>query len=144
LVTKGNILSNLWLGPASESLQQGDGKTRLLLNNGDLIPGSVHALREGKLSVESEAGNLEPAWKAVQSIVFDTPRAQKPAAARIFLGDGTKLNVDDFRYEHGELSAHSELLGELRFGPNALSELVFHPASTVVIRSGDDGASVPK
>jgi hypothetical protein len=121
------ILSNLRIRPWSGELPPGDAPG-ISLANGDVsraAPGEAH---DGKIRLSGEVGDMDVSMDKIQSIDFGGAFTPKPAAGRIYLPDGTILNVDGFRFGGNELTAHSQALGDLRLPANALSELILEPA----------------
>lgn len=124
------ILSNIWIGPWSGELPHAattDAATTALVN-GDAAAGLPKAMHDGKLTIESDLGELDLPFEKALAIDFGGPLEPRHAAARIRLADGTAINVDQFNWNGMQLVAHSPVLGDLRLPANAASELIFDPA----------------
>ena len=124
------ILSNLWVGPWSGELPRaGDGTpATTALSNGDAAPDVPARWQDGKFTIETAAGPLELPLEKVQAVEFGGVMTPEKSAGRIRLADGCAVNVDGFRWDGKELAAHSAVLGDLRLGAGAVSELIFDPA----------------
>jgi hypothetical protein len=124
-------LSNLWIGPWNGELPgRGlpDGPVTSLIN-GDAVPGATKEIHDGKLTLDAEIGALEVPIKRVQEIDFCDGMAPVRAPSRCRLRDGTVVNLDQFVWADGTLSAHSPTWGDLQLGSGAVSEIIFHPAA---------------
>ncbi len=124
------VFSNLWIGPWNGELPRvgGDGAAATALANGDAVSGAPKELRDGKLLVGSEIGELELPVEKVQAVEFGGALQPEKSAGRIRLADGSAINVDTFRWDGHELVAHSATLGDLRLSAGAVSELIYDPA----------------
>jgi hypothetical protein len=98
------------------------------LSNGDVAPGTPKCLREGKLAIDSELGELSFPLEKTLALDFGGAMEAMRAPARLRLADGTTVNVDAFRWEGAELTAHSGTLGDLRLPAESVHEIVYDPA----------------
>jgi hypothetical protein len=123
------ILSNVRVLPWDGELPSpsSDAAASTLLKNGDVTPHAPTELRGGKFHIESEIGSIEVPADGVMAIKFGGALAPEKVAGRIRLVDGSVMNVDTFRWDHGELTAHSAALGEMRVPAAAVAELVYDP-----------------
>jgi hypothetical protein len=126
------VVSNLWLGPWNGELPKPGSDTGpvIALANGDLAAGTPTAWRDGKFSFDSDIGPLELPLATVQSIEFGGGFAPDSPVARVRLPHGGSLNVDTFRWDGRELTAHSATAGDLHLPADAVCELIFNPPST--------------
>jgi hypothetical protein len=123
------VFSNLWIGPWNGELPKAglDAEAAIALANGDMAVGVPTAWHDGKFSFESDIGPLELPLATVQSVEFGGTFAPEPTVARVHLPDGGALNVDTFRWDGREFTAHSATAGDLHLPADAVSELVFDP-----------------
>lgn len=130
--SQASLLSNIWAGPWSGEIPHSDAESAgaTALTNGDVAPGLPKCLREGKLAVDSELGELSFPLEKALALDFGGTLETKRAAARLRLDDGTTVNVDRFHWEGAELSAHSPTLGDLRLPTAATREIIYDPALT--------------
>lgn len=125
-----SILSHLWIGPWNGELPMSETETAgtTALANGDVAPGTPKVLREGKLTIDSELGELNFPLEKTLALDFGGAMEAKRVPTRLRLADGTTINVDTFRWEGAELTAHSSTLGDLRLPADVVHEIIYDPA----------------
>jgi hypothetical protein len=121
--------SDFWLGPWNGELPKPGEPTRgtTTLANGDVIPAISKTIRDGKLAVDSDLGELTIPVEKVLAMDFGGGVESTPAPGRIRLADGAVLNANDFRWDEQGVSVHSPSFGELHLPANAVAELVYGP-----------------
>jgi hypothetical protein len=122
------IFSNLRIAPWSGELPRPGDEPCTLFANGDVTRGAIGEVRDGKLAVKSEIGDVEMPMDKVVAMEFAGAFAPVAAVGRILFQDGSIINVDRFRWTGSELSAHSATLGDFRLPASAVRELVLHPS----------------
>ncbi len=122
-------LSNLWIGPWNGELPDATNSASgsVALKNGDVAPGNVISLRDGKVVVDTDVGEFEMPMERIAGIEFGGTPAPIRTAGRIRLRDGAVLNVDEFRFEADGIAGKSPVLGELKFAAADIAELVLAP-----------------
>src|SRR5205823_1999528 len=115
-----------WNGELPRTETEAAGSTALA--NGDVAPGIPKCFQQGKLSVDSELGELNFPLERALALDFGGPMEIKPAPARLRLGDGTTVNVDAFRWDGNELTAHSTTWGDLRLPAGVVQQIIYDPA----------------
>jgi hypothetical protein len=128
--SQSSILSNIWVGPWNGEIPHTETESAgaTSLANGDVAPGLPKCLREGKLSIDSELGELSFPLEKALTLDFGGTMETKHAPARLRLDDGTTLNVETFRWEGNELTARSTALGDLRLPAAIVREIIYDPA----------------
>lgn len=125
-----SLLSNIWVGPWNGELPRVETETAgaTALANGDVAPGIPKCMLEGKLVIDSELGELNVPMEKALALDFGGTMDPKRAPARLRLEDGTTLNVDAFRWDGNELTAHSVTLGDFRLPADSVQEIIYDPA----------------
>ncbi|HSI10563.1 MAG TPA: hypothetical protein VK961_00905 [Chthoniobacter sp.] len=125
-----SVFSNLWLGPWNGELpiSETEPAGTTALANGDVAPGIPKCLREGRLAIDSELGELSFPLEKTLALDFGGAMEARRAPARLRLADGTTINVETFQWEGAELTAHSGTLGDLRLPADTIQEIIFDPA----------------
>ena len=122
-------LSNLWIGPWNGELPDpaNPASGSVALKNGDVAPGNVLSLIDGKVLVATDVGEFEMPMERIAGIEFGGAPAPVRTAGRIRLRDGAVLNVDEFRFEADAIMGKSQVLGDLKFPMADIAELVLAP-----------------
>ena len=122
-------LSNLWIGPWNGEVPNAadPASGSVALKNGDVTPGNVLSLRDGKVVVATDVGEFEMPMERIVGIEFGGAPAPIKTAGRIRLRDGAVLNVDEFHFEADGIAGKSPVLGELKFATADVAELVLAP-----------------
>jgi hypothetical protein len=125
-----SLLSNLWVGPWNGEIPhtETEAAATTALTNGDVAPGVPKSLHEGKLTIDSELGELIFPLEKTLAVDFGGALESRRASARLRLDDGTTLDVETFRWEGDALTAHSATFGELHLPATAVREIVYDPA----------------
>ncbi len=125
-----SLLSNIWVGPWTGELPRVETEAAgaTALANGDVAPGIPKCMLEGKLVIDSELGELNLPLDKTLALDFGGTMDPKRTPARLRLEDGTTLNVETFRWDGNELTAHSLTLGDFRLPADIVQEIIYDPA----------------
>jgi hypothetical protein len=123
-----NVVSDLRVAPWSGRLPDATGdRPALALTNGDTVPGSVTSVRDGKLLIDGEAGQMEIPMGRASVIDFGGGSTPGRSAARVHLRDGSTLQLEACHFDGSELTGTSAIFEEVRIPREALRELIPRP-----------------
>ena len=125
-----SVFSNISLRPWNgEVPAPGEVKNSIYLANGDVAAGAIGDLKDGKLRVNVGSDLMEIPISRITSAEFAQTPVPAKFAARLRLTDGAIVNVDQFEWKDGSLTAKSAALGDLQMSGQTVAEVIFSPAS---------------
>jgi hypothetical protein len=128
-----SILSNISLRPWNGEVPvPGPLKSSIQLENGDAAGGEIGELKDGKLSVNIGSDAIDVPVDRITCVEFAQAPAPVKSAARLRLADGAIVNVDQFEWRDGALTAKSHSLGDLQMAGKDVAELILSPAPPYV------------
>jgi hypothetical protein len=98
------------------------------LANGDSASATLIGVRDGKLLMDSEAGPVELSVKQVLGINRGGMPDPMQPSARVYLRNGSILQLDACHFDGVELTGQSPRLGEFKIPRESIAELILHPA----------------
>ncbi|MEP6670577.1 MAG: hypothetical protein ABJF10_15560 [Chthoniobacter sp.] len=121
------VLSHVGVGPWSGELPGPSGMVNpvTVLDNGDVARSAPKDLHDGKFTLGDDMGEM--AADKVTEVDFGGAMDSRHAAARVRLTDGSIVNIDEFKWNGRELTAHSGTLGNMRLPGSVVSELILDP-----------------
>ncbi len=103
---------------------------QLLLANQDQASGQLLFIRDGKASFKTDFATLEIPLERIATLALaHSPQPAKPAGradAMVFFQDATRLTLHLESAKEGEVTGHSEVLGDCRLRGVAVQKIVFN------------------
>jgi hypothetical protein len=122
------IVSDIWAGPWNGEVPRAGMGAAVTLSNGDIAEATPTELRDGKLLVDPGSGEMIVPLDRVDAIGFGGTTEPVRCAGRLRLNSGDSVGVESFKFDGGEITARSAVLGEVRLPVAAVRELVFDAA----------------
>ncbi|HEY2342803.1 MAG TPA: hypothetical protein VGH90_07230 [Chthoniobacteraceae bacterium] len=125
----GTVFSKIRIGPWNGLLpNESHGEPHISFSNGDSAAGVPKELHDGKLFLQTDAGQLDFPIERVETIEFSGADQPPPVLGRLRLFNGDILNVDRFHWDAVGVSAHSPIYGDVTVPTTAVSELIVDSA----------------
>ncbi len=122
------VISHVWAGPWNGQLPEPGAAAAVSLANGDVAESLPVELRKGKLVLDASGVEIEVPLERVEAIGFGGQPASAVSPGRLRLAGGDSLSVESFKFEAGQLTAHSALLGDFKLAGDGVQELIFDAA----------------
>ncbi|MBT8043816.1 MAG: hypothetical protein KJO79_02600 [Verrucomicrobiae bacterium] len=102
---------------------------RIVLNNGDEVPGTVGKVEDGRMVIETEYTPIRIPIKRIKSLNLgdsgeEPKKYREDIRAWFHSGGFVTLKLDSFK--DGEVSGYSQALGDVTFDLSAFSRIDFH------------------